>query len=503
MDGGFQSAPVAGVGGSPPSEAWLVAQQLLGKPIPNSAAAAAEARRDREHLEWLAQISTRHEAELRRLRGEEADARRRREQLEWLAKISTRHKSELRKLQRVEAEAHDAAARSHAFQESVNVQEADWDPAKHPRGSFPQNPGWFSPTGGSSGTNATTTRTSPIHNTPFRPGQMTPHVALASAPAAAQSQATASREPAPSNAHLLGPSEQGANPNHVITRWPNGTTERGAQPGMVKLALGWYRAKRMLDQCREDIKKLPAINALIQKFRALGPQTRIDPRLFELRRQLTASQSLIPVLEELLVELKNDYRDRGYEHVYYKTMTASGAFTDGVGIESVGPAVAAANSEAGIQKTNVELDLPGLISVFRQLGKAALKRALAKSSSQITDEAAALRPYNLGGGHHIPARKAFEGAVGYDAKTALAIPKDELAALGVQHSKITGAQRALYGQFARTGAPLTWEAMEKIETEALVRAGVDSAVAGATVKRAIEVLQRAGMSGPTRIPWRK
>ena len=140
MDGNFSKALAEGAAGSQPSEAWLVAQQLLGKPIPNPAAAAAEARRQREQLEWLAQISTRHEAELRRLRSEEAEARRKREQLEWLAQISTRHERELRNLQRAEADAREAAARSQAFLESWNVQEAEWDPAKHPRDSRSRRP---------------------------------------------------------------------------------------------------------------------------------------------------------------------------------------------------------------------------------------------------------------------------------------------------------------------------------------------------------------------------
>ena len=49
-------------------------------------------------LEFLAQISTRHEAELARVLNAEAEARHQRELLEWLAQISTRHEAELRRV---------------------------------------------------------------------------------------------------------------------------------------------------------------------------------------------------------------------------------------------------------------------------------------------------------------------------------------------------------------------------------------------------------------------
>ena len=79
--------------GSPPSEAWLFAQILLGWPIPNPHAAARRAQEERKKLEFLAEISDRHEAELRRLQMAEAEARRKRERLEWLAEVSDRHET--------------------------------------------------------------------------------------------------------------------------------------------------------------------------------------------------------------------------------------------------------------------------------------------------------------------------------------------------------------------------------------------------------------------------
>jgi hypothetical protein len=120
--------------------------------------------------------------------------------------------------------------------------------------------------------------------------------------------------------------------------------------------------------------------------------------------------------------------------------------------------------------------------------------------------AAELKPYGgkEGGGHHVPAKKAFEGAPNYDPNKALAIPNKALKEAGVEkHENITTAQRRRYKEFAATGQPLTWEVMAKIETEALVEAGMKLDMAKATVAKAIQALKDAGVAGPVRTPWGK
>jgi hypothetical protein len=101
----------------------------------------------------------------------------------------------------------------------------------------------------------------------------------------------------------------------------------------------------------------------------------------------------------------------------------------------------------------------------------------------------------------VPAKRAFEGAPNYDPKKALAIPNEEMKRLGVDHDTVTGAQLSKYSEFAKTGQPLTWEAVTKIETEALIKGGMDPAVARATVAKGIQALKDAGVAGPVRIPW--
>ena len=113
-----------------------------------------------------------------------------------------------------------------------------------------------------------------------------------------------------------------------------------------------------------------------------------------------------------------------------------------------------------------------------------------------------MRPYGgPGGGHHVPAKSAFTGAAGYDANAALAIPNAELARLKISHSAVPGAQMTGYRAFAKTGAPLTWDAVSTIETNALIRGGAASDVAAATVTKAVDALKASGVAGPTRIPW--
>ena len=117
-------------------------------------------------------------------------------------------------------------------------------------------------------------------------------------------------------------------------------------------------------------------------------------------------------------------------------------------------------------------------------------------------EAAQLQPYGgPGGGHHVPAKGAFTGAAGYDANAALAVPNAELARLGVDHGLVTGGQMIGYKAFAQTGATLSWEAVEGIETQALIRGGMQPSMARATAQQGIQALKDAGVSGPTRIPW--
>ncbi|WP_183574641.1 hypothetical protein HDF18_01245 [Mucilaginibacter sp. X5P1] len=83
----------------------------------------------------------------------------------------------------------------------------------------------------------------------------------------------------------------------------------------------------------------------------------------------------------------------------------------------------------------------------------------------------------------------------------LAIPNEELSRLNVDHGLITGAQMKAYKAFAATGKTLTWETVSTIETNALIKGGMEQSAARATVTEAITNLKQSGVTAPTKIPW--
>jgi hypothetical protein len=146
------------------SAAGPFTQAILGNPLPDPRTAAAHSRHERELMEFAASISDRTSDELHRFEVNELQAARNRELLEWLSPMSEEHERELREVQRRDVEARQRYAR---LIESLDIQESQWDPAKHPRRGGPPNSGWFATTGSSGGgavpsrLRSTTTVTSP------------------------------------------------------------------------------------------------------------------------------------------------------------------------------------------------------------------------------------------------------------------------------------------------------------------------------------------------------
>src|SRR5947209_8100811 len=119
------TSPGDGSDGSAPSESWLFAQAILGKPIPRLLSPQAKARGEREELEHLAQFSSRHADQLRRLQAAEAAASHDREVLQFAAQISEEAADKLRALERKEAEERQAWRRAERFIGSLV--EGGWD----------------------------------------------------------------------------------------------------------------------------------------------------------------------------------------------------------------------------------------------------------------------------------------------------------------------------------------------------------------------------------------
>jgi hypothetical protein len=306
--------PAPEVDASPPSEALQFAQALLGKSIPNPAAAKAEARIERERLEWLATISPRHEQELRRLQSAEAEARRQREQLEWLATISTRHENELRRLQAAEAQARNVQAYYERLVRSSNLEEATWDPSKHPRRGGAPNAGWFASTGGAGGSD----------------GKF---------------------------AHMR--------------------NEHEATPRMLALAGEWWDANEKLKQYRREIETLPTRIANERAALGSGGRyTYVHAQnLAQAEKDLAAAKAQVPELEAQLQDLEQEYHEAGYDDIEHASWTPGESLVGGRGIEQVGRAVGLGRRPAGLTPTGVEFDIALGAATLGQLAKGALRRA--------------------------------------------------------------------------------------------------------------------------------
>ncbi|MBI2826027.1 MAG: HNH endonuclease [Planctomycetia bacterium] len=118
----------------PPSEAWLFAQAILGKPIPRIVSPETRAREKREELERLVKFPSRHAEELRTLEAAEAEARHDREVLQWAAQISTCAEERLSTPRRKEARQRETErGASPSGNETYWASLTEWDEADHPR----------------------------------------------------------------------------------------------------------------------------------------------------------------------------------------------------------------------------------------------------------------------------------------------------------------------------------------------------------------------------------
>lgn len=121
------------------------------------ATAMASTSSERQRLERLAQYSPRHRDVLRNLTQRDAEARTDRRLLEWCANFSPRCETRLRDLARHDAR-RDGWLPSEALAEALSSR--SWDPSKHPRGGYPENPGRWSPAAGGGSKSSTSSERS-------------------------------------------------------------------------------------------------------------------------------------------------------------------------------------------------------------------------------------------------------------------------------------------------------------------------------------------------------
>jgi RHS repeat-associated protein len=110
-------------------------------------------------------------------------------------------------------------------------------------------------------------------------------------------------------------------------------------------------------------------------------------------------------------------------------------------------------------------------------------------------------PYRHVGGHHIHAKRAFEGTSGYNPLDGFAVSDRLLAQYGVRHADITSAQQRLFRNLVNSGAPNTLTHHSRIAYQAMVEAGMPSHLAKQLVLESQRRLIQEGAFTPLRIPW--
>lgn len=107
-------------------------------------------------------------------------------------------------------------------------------------------------------------------------------------------------------------------------------------------------------------------------------------------------------------------------------------------------------------------------------------------------------------GHHLHAKRAFEGVGNYTSGSAFAISKEFAKARGLKvHTAITGFQKSAYQALARAGVAPSLRHHTQIAVDALVFGGMPRAEARRLVALSLRNLRQQGItaSSKTSHPW--
>ncbi len=118
-----------------------------------------------------------------------------------------------------------------------------------------------------------------------------------------------------------------------------------------------------------------------------------------------------------------------------------------------------------------------------------------------TEDLAGMGPYKKVGGHHPLAQQGFKGNLNYSSREALSISNELMEINGIDHVKVTGAQRRLFMELGKSGAPNTMKAHTDINLQALIEGGASESLARAIMARSLNDARNQGVRYPTNIPW--
>ena len=104
-------------------------------------------------------------------------------------------------------------------------------------------------------------------------------------------------------------------------------------------------------------------------------------------------------------------------------------------------------------------------------------------------------------GHHVHAKKAFEGHVNYDPKKGFSISNQLMKDLNIDHLKVTGAQKTLFTKLAKSGRPNTIYEHTRVAVDALIEGGASRTTARKIVTESLQDLRLKNVRQPTNIPW--
>lgn len=104
-------------------------------------------------------------------------------------------------------------------------------------------------------------------------------------------------------------------------------------------------------------------------------------------------------------------------------------------------------------------------------------------------------------GHHIHAKKGFEGNVNYNSDKGFSISNQLMEEMNWSHPKMTGKQRQLFKELYESGRPNTLKEHTRIAVESLQAGNASLQEARSLVAKSLWDLRKQDVLNPTRIPW--